>query len=543
MSAQDNLQTLRDAQSPFSVFAAINNPARIGLSDLNKEVRVVTATTLGTVSINPTLTAPSGIVVLANLTALTGALTIAPPTYELYLPKLTALAQNLTVTANTVLTTCKVPLLASIAASKTLSVNNSSALATVDFGSLTTLDGGMYLTNSPALQAAAFPALQTIGAAGVLYLSGLTNAALTSLSFPLLTSGGTLSAQLLHKVTSISLPRLATAKTLSLGSNAALTSVNLPSLTAVTGNLESINNTAMATFSAPELTSVEGNLQLEGCSALTSVSCPKLVTAPYVSIGWNPSLTALSLPKLNPINHLNLSGCTQLTSLSLPEATSVTGSINLGGSGLTSLALPGITTFSGGASLGLGEQMTSVSFANLTSTSSSTSLGGSGMSQLTSLSFPQLTGPMGMTMNLNGLATALTVNLGNVTSIAAPITLGAASQGSAVHLTLNAPACQSIDNSLYFDYAGKVTLNLPVGFDLWGSLHLSYSNRTVEELIELIDYLSQRIDGGYGDIYLSEGCADWWGNNGPWSHSGLSNALNTLASNFSGYIDYGYPPP
>ena len=540
MSAQDNLQTLRDAQSPFSVFAAINNPARIGLSDLTKEVRVVTATTLGTVSINPTLTAPSGIVVLANLTTLTGTLTIAPPTYELYLPKLTALTQNLAVTANTVLTTCKVPLLASIAATKTLAVNNSSALATVDFGSLTTLDGGLQITNSPALQAAAFPALQTIGAAGVLYLYNLTNAALTSLSFPLLTSGGTLSAQLLSKVTSISLPRLATAKTLRLGSNAALTSVNLPSLTAVTGDLESNNNGAMTAFSAPELTSVEGNLQLEGCSALTSVSCPKLVTAPSVNIAWNPSLTALSLPKLNPIKYLNLSGCTQLTSLSLPEATSVTGDFNLSGTGLTSLALPGITTFSGGVSLALGDRMTSVSFANLTSSSAGSYLVGYSMSLLTSLSFPQLTGPMGIQLSLYGLATALTVNLGNVTSIDATISLGS----SGVHLTLDAPACQSINNSLNFDYAGKVTLNLPPGFALHGYLYLSYSNRTVEELIELIDYLSQRIDGGSGAIYLTEGCAGWWwGGNNPFEHPGLSNALNTLASNFSGYIDYGYPPP
>ncbi len=223
----------------------------------------------------------------------------------------------------------------------------------------------------------------------------VTGSGLTALGFPALTSvtgriGIGPSAALFTDpnpaISAISFPVLTTAGSIDVGGDNTLTSLLLPELAAVGGDLAVHDALLLPGLSLPKLTEVAGAIRLDRLPALLTASLPLLRLARGgLDVSYCGILPSLSLPALTTVEaHLQVMQNTLLTSISLPLLATVPGLLLVtGNDALPSLSLPQLLTVGGDLRLGFSPALGTVSMPLLGS------IGGSLM--VFDLSLPSLT--------------------------------------------------------------------------------------------------------------------------------------------------------
>ncbi len=271
----------------------------------------------------PLLTAINGYINIQNNSALT---TISFPQLIQSLAPVptgvTGLNVSFAIGHNAALTTVSLPVLNKVVS---LAINYNTAVASVNLNALAKADA-FGLGQASAITSFSLPVLKksrfevvdcdmlTSIAVPLMdtsqYMNISDNAALTSLSFPLL------------KYINIAL---------SINDNLALTSLSVPQLNYIESGLGVSNNPLLQSLSFPQLTHAK-TFNFSGNTALTSISLPLATTLPYTASGTisnNQSLTTISIPSYSSFYYLFVENNAALTSLSFPGLAGVSWQFNV----------------------------------------------------------------------------------------------------------------------------------------------------------------------------------------------------------------------
>lgn len=180
-------------------------------------------------------------------------------------------------------------------------INNQNATTSISVPNLHTVTGEFAAAVDPLLTTLVTTKLKTCGDMAV-----FTNASLTSVSFPALTS---------------------TASFFAVNDNLVMTSLSLPALVSVGTSFEAHDNAAMATLSVPVLATVGTFFNTTSNAALTSLSLPSLVTAGGTISGGASGLLSLSMPVYTVMaGDLLFDTCALLVTASVPNIIFLEGS-------------------------------------------------------------------------------------------------------------------------------------------------------------------------------------------------------------------------
>jgi hypothetical protein len=272
-------------------------------------------------------------------------------------PSLKTVSSDFQILANPSLSSLSLPVLNKLGipliSSDYPQITGNSSLQTLNFPSLVTTESEIDISNNALLASVSFPALQTSEG---LVLSGtaLLNLAIPTVrflkSFSLIRTGLTVisekaSLSILSNavLTSMSFPELTSnVYGILITDNLMLNSINFPKLFAITDVLgtgkvvfQSTGNPLLSTIFFPVLATVAGTIQIVSSSNLSSVSFPALQTVTTFSL-TGTGLNSLSLPQLRTVTSLTLS-VSSLNSLSLPQLDTVF-ALSVSGTSVTALS-------------------------------------------------------------------------------------------------------------------------------------------------------------------------------------------------------------
>ena len=153
-------------------------------------------------------------------------------------------------------------------------------------------------------------------------------------------------------MTSMSFPALTTAASFSPSTFNALASLSLPVLANVWGSFAPASLPALTTMSLPALVTIAGSFQPNTLAALTSLSLPSLTS---IGTNLNPlvvnALTTMSFPALKNIGGvINLNTMTSLTTMSLPAIENIAPALTTGNAIVTA-STAALSNFSFGSGL------------------------------------------------------------------------------------------------------------------------------------------------------------------------------------------------
>ena len=263
--------------------------------------------------------------------------------------------------------------LSSLVTAVKISIENNVALANVNLNGLTTVFEAFYVYNNPLLNLTPtsltdcyelsvstisslnlsgllrsnnisvsnitnFTGLSNLVSCESLYISGINN--VSTLNFPSLVSSANLNFWGNTSLTSISFPVL-TSGGVSIYANPSLTSIALPVLTS--GGV-SISETSLTSIALPVFSS--GGVYINNNTLLTSIALP-VFSSGSVAITNNTLLTSINLPVFSSGNDVVIEQNPVLSSIGLPALTSTDEIKIYYNPLLTSIAFPSLTSNSG----------------------------------------------------------------------------------------------------------------------------------------------------------------------------------------------------
>jgi hypothetical protein len=185
--------------------------------------------------------------------------------------------------------------LSNLTSCESLNISGINNVSTLNFSSLVS-SGSLTISGNPSLTSISFPVLSSGGV-------NISGTSLTSIALPVLASGGVGIYE--TSLTSIALPVFSSGGMM-IDSNSVLTSISLPAFTSCESNITISNNPSLTSLALPVLSSSNSNLDIVLNSVLTSITLPALSSAGYFSIASNPLLTSISLPALTTGSIINL---------------------------------------------------------------------------------------------------------------------------------------------------------------------------------------------------------------------------------------------
>jgi hypothetical protein len=343
-------------------------------------------------------------------------------------PNLRSVGSDLNVSSNQSLVTLSLPVLSKLgrgtSGGNTIGSNNK--LAAISFPALTgSTTAILQLTNNEILSSVSFPVLQSFGS---LFLG--PNPLLTSFSAPTLTSARfTLSGS---SFTTFSIPTLVSGN-ISLYQNPLLTSCSFPVLNSgdvsasfnplltscscpvlKSGGGMATNNPLLISFSFPELTN--GGITLIDNQALPAALVPKLTTGTGISITGNYALKDFSCPLLTTLSGDISISSTRLNSLSFPVLQSAKNLSITNSDSLSSLSFPQLVN-AGNITIQQNDKVTAVLFPQLVNAQD---ISVNGILTITGLSFSQLVTckkfgifPTSVPVQLDNLVSAGDISINN----------------------------------------------------------------------------------------------------------------------------------
>ena len=233
--------------------------------------------------------------------------------------------------------------------------------------------------------------------------------ALTTASFPSVTSIGSYAFNRCTSLTTVSFPNATYINSTAFAYCTSLTTVSFPNATSI-GNYAFISCSRLTTADFPSVTSI-GSSAFQYCSSLTTVSFSNATYIGGYAFAYCTSLTTVSFPSVTSISSYAFYCCSSLTTTSFPSVTSIGGSAFQNCRALTIASFPNAISIGTSAFVNC-SRLTTASFP------SATSIGSYAFyycSSLTTVSFPSATSIGGYAFNHCDILT--TASFPNVTSI------------------------------------------------------------------------------------------------------------------------------
>jgi sugar lactone lactonase YvrE len=336
-----------------------------------------------------------------------------------YLPWVSALAGDFTVTGNSNLTTVSAGSLTNVGG--TLSVENNTAAGTIDLSSLSVVDNNVSVSENTGAGSIDLGSLAVVG--GTLGVDDNTAAGTIDLG-SLSVVGGNVSVSDNTAAGTIDLGTLQiVGGSLTVVANSSASSVSLGSLSSVSNEISIVSNTSLTNVSAGSLTNVGGSVSIDGNSAATTIDIGLLASAGgNVSIDHNTSATVIDLGSLTTAGGMvTIDGNTAATVIDLGALANANGNVTIDGNTSAAVVDLGSLMNAGGSVTIDGNGAANViGLGSLASAGGDVSIDGNEAATIIDLS--SLTNAGG-TVSIDGNTTATVIDLGSLSSVGGDVTI------------------------------------------------------------------------------------------------------------------------